>query len=383
MAFVTVSPLSLRASSLAGVPFPASSSRPARSVAAPPPPHRRAAVVVAAAAPPAADATASLYPLTSTLSSGLPAGQRHFLRVDDLTTEELRHVLATAATLRARIEDDADYAPLAKKSMALLFAKASARTRVSFETGAFMMGGHAVVLGPEVGVGTRETPKDVARVLSRFNNLIMARLGGHEQLLELAAASTVPVINGLTDYNHPCQLLADALTIMECRGSVDGAKVVYVGDGNNMVHSWLELAAVLPIDFVCACPPGYEPLPEAVAATRAAGLSTVTISHDPMEAVIGADVIYSDVWASMGQKDEVEARERAFKGFTVDTAMMAATGKADTLFLHCLPAERGREVTDEVMESAASVVFQQAGNRMHAQNAIVMHCMGLCHTVDA
>lgn len=383
MAFVATPLPSLCASVWAGTPLATTSSRPAGIAAASLSPRRRAATLVASAAPPAADATAPLYPLTSTLSSGLPAGQRHFLRVDDLTTEELRLVLATAATLRKRIEGDADYSPLAKKTLALLFAKASARTRVSFETGAFMMGGHAVVLGPEVGVGTRESPKDVARVLSRFNNLIMARLFGHDQLLELAAASTVPVINGLTDYNHPCQLLADALTIVECRGSVDGAKVVYVGDGNNMVHSWLELAAVLPIDFVCACPPGYEPLPEAVAATRAAGLSTVTISHDPMEAVVGADVIYTDVWASMGQKDEVEARERAFKGFTVDSAMMAATGKPDTLFLHCLPAERGREVTDEVMESAASVVFQQAGNRMHAQNAIILHCMGLCDTVDA
>jgi len=342
---------------------------------------RARTVVRAAAAPVTSDVP--LYPLTSTLTSGLPAGQRHFLRVDDLTTEELRTVLSTAAALRSRIEADPDYTPLSKKTLALLFAKASARTRVSFETGAFMMGGHAVVLGPEVGVGTRESPKDVARVLSQFNNLIMARLFGHDQLLELAAAATVPVINGLTDYNHPCQLLADALTIVECRGSVDGAKVVYVGDGNNMVHSWLELAAVLPMDFVCVCPPGYEPLPEAVAATRAAGLSTVTISHDPMDAVVGADVIYTDVWASMGQKEEIEARERAFRGFTVDAAMMAATGKADTLFLHCLPAERGREVTDEVMESAASVVFQQAGNRMHAQNAIVLHCLGLLDTVSA
>lgn len=379
MAFVSTPFSLLRASSLFCTPVtaPTSLTRPT-----PLPRAVRARTTVTAAAAPAASNT-PLYPLTSTLSSGLPAGQRHFLRVDDLTTEELRIVLSTAAALRARIETDPDYKPLAKKTLALLFAKASARTRVSFETGAFMMGGHAVVLGSEVGVGTRESPKDVARVLSQYNNLIMARLFGHDQLLELAGASTVPVINGLTDYNHPCQLLADALTIVECRGMVDGAKVVYVGDGNNMVHSWLELAAVLPMDFVCACPPGYEPLPEAVAAARAAGLSTITITHDPMEAVVGADVIYTDVWASMGQKEEIEARERAFQGFTVNSAMMAATGKADTLFLHCLPAERGREVTDEVMESAASVVFQQAGNRMHAQNAIVLHCLGLLDTVSA
>jgi ornithine carbamoyltransferase len=171
--------------------------------------------------------------------------------------------------------------------------------------------------------------------------------------------------------------MADALTIVERRGSMEGAKVVYVGDGNNIVHSWLELAARLPFHFVCCCPKGYEPDAGTLQRARAAGLSTLEVIHDPREAVRGADVIYTDVWASMGQKDEISEREAAFKGFQVNADLVRATGSDKTMFLHCLPAERGREVTDEVMEAPYSFVFQQAENRMHAQNAIVLMCMGL------
>jgi ornithine carbamoyltransferase len=239
------------------------------------------------------------------------------------------------------------------------------------------LGGHAIYLGPDtIQLGQREATKDIARVICRYNDLIMARLFAHSDLLELANFSDSPVINGLTDYNHPCQIMADALTMMETVGRVDGTKVVYVGDGNNITHSWIRLCARYAIDFVCACPPGYEPDPATVAAANASGVGRVTISHEPMEAVRGADVVYTDVWASMGQKAEAAERMQRFQGFCVDEAMMAAAGP-QAWFQHCLPAERGVETTDGVVEGARSVVFQEAENRMHAQNAIMLHCMGL------
>lgn len=306
----------------------------------------------------------------------LPAGMRHFLHVDDMSADALRAVLEYAAVAKRRLDEPA-FAPIAGKAMALVFAKPSARTRVSFETGVFKMGGHALVLGPEVGVNTREAAKDVSRVLSGMTDIIMARLFAHADILEMAEYATVPVINGLTDYNHPCQIVADALTIIETRGSLDGVKLVYVGDGNNMVHSWLELAARIPIDFTCCCPEGYVPDMEVFNRVRDIGISKVSISHDPKQAVVGADYIYTDVWASMGQKEETTERERAFQGFQVNGDLFRATGTDKTKLLHCLPAERGRECTDEVMEAPYSVVFQQAENRMHAQNAIILSCLGL------
>lgn len=308
-------------------------------------------------------------------SAALPGGLRHFLHVDDFSSEEVSRTLSLAARCKALLRDR-EFAPLVGRTMAMIFAKPSSRTRVSFETGVFHMGGHALCLGPEVGVNTREAAKDIGRLLPRFNDVVMARLFAHRDLLELAEVSAVPVINGLTDYNHPCQIMADALTVVETRGGIEGAKVVYVGDGNNIVHSWFELAARLPFHFVCCCPEGYLPDAGALARVREGGVGTVEISHDPREAVRGADAIYTDVWASMGQKEEIEERERAFAGFQVTGELIRSTG-ADTKFMHCLPAERGRECTDEAMEGAWSVVFQQAENRMHAQNAIVLECMGL------
>jgi len=208
-----------------------------------------------------------------------------------------------------------------------------------------------------------------------MNDVVMARLFAHSDILELAEYSDVPVINGLTDFNHPCQIMADALTIEELLGSIEGKKVVYVGDGNNIVNSWLELACVTNFDFVCACPPGYEPDAKLLAEVAATGAGTAAIVTDPMEAVVGADAIYADVWASMGQKEEADARAKIFAPYQVNEALMAATGKTETVFLHCLPAERGKETTDGVMESAQSHVFRQAENRMHAQNALMVFCM--------
>ncbi len=254
----------------------------------------------------------------------------------------------------------------------MIFAKPSARTRVSFETGFTWMGGHALYLGPnDIGIGKREAVKDIARVFSRYNDVVMARLFEHKHMLELAKHATIPVVNGLTDYNHPCQIMADILTILEHRGNLDEPKIVYAGDGNNIVHSWLKLAERLALDFVCACPEGYEPDEETVNSAREVGISEITITHDLKDAVKNADVIYTDVWASMGQKDEAETREILFADFQVNEDIMQLTGK-NTYFMHCLPAERGREVTDGVMEANYSIVFDQAENRMHAQNAIMV-----------
>lgn len=240
--------------------------------------------------------------------------------------------------------------------------------------GFFRLGGHAVYLDPNtIQIGKREPTKDIARVLSGYNDVIMARLFGHDDLIELAQYSSVPVINGLTDYNHPCQIMADVLTITEVKGRFEGLKVAYVGDGNNMVHSFLRLAARVPYEFVCICPPGYEPDAATVELARAAGVSSVTVTSD-RNAVKGADVVYTDVWASMGQKDTLEQKMRDFAPYQVNSDLMALAGKQCS-FMHCLPAERGLETVDAVMESPASVVFQQAENRMHAQNGIMLHCL--------
>jgi len=299
--------------------------------------------------------------------------KKDFLHVDDLSYDELRDVLETAKVVKQMKNTGVkDFKPFAGKSMAMIFAKPSARTRVSFETGFSWMGGHAVYLAPQdIEIGKREAVKDVARVLSGYNDMIMARLFSHSHGLELAEYATVPVINGLTDYNHPCQIVADALTIEEYMPSIETAKVVYVGDGNNIVHSWLELARVLPFNFVCVCPPGYEPDRAAVDRTIAAKVSDIEITNS-LEGVKGADVIYTDVWASMGQKEQAEERKKLFAPYQVNKALMERTGRRDTLFMHCLPAERDVETTDEVMESINSVVFPQAENRMHAQNAIML-----------
>ncbi|KAJ0256489.1 Ornithine transcarbamylase [Hirschfeldia incana] len=302
---------------------------------------------------------------------------KDFLAIDDFDTETIKKILDKASEVKALLKSgERDYLPFKGKSMSMIFAKPSMRTRVSFETGFFLLGGHALYLGPnDIQMGKREETRDVARVLSRYNDIIMARVFAHQDILDLANYSSVPVVNGLTDHNHPCQIMADALTMIEHIGQVEGTKVVYVGDGNNMVHSWLELASVIPFHFVCACPKGFEPDKERVLKAQQAGLSKIEITNDPKEAVIGADVVYSDVWASMGQKDEAEYRRKAFQGFQVDEAMMKLAGPK-AYFMHCLPAERGVEVTNGVVEAPYSIVFPQAENRMHAQNAIMLHLLG-------
>ena len=296
---------------------------------------------------------------------------RHFLHISDFEADDIREILQLATELKAKFHARDDYRPFTGQTLAMIFAKPSARTRVSFETGFTWMGGHALFLGPnDIGVGKREAIKDIARLFSRYNDLIMARLFDHAHIMELAEHSTIPVINGLTDYNHPCQIMADIFTIQEHLPKKEKVKVVYLGDGNNIVHSWLRLAMRIPLHFSCCCPQGYEPDADTVAESREAGISTIEVLHDPQTAVADADVIYTDVWASMGQKDEADAREKVFAPYQVNSALIAATGQ-ETLFMHCLPAERGREVTDAVMEADYSIVFDQAENRMHVQNAIM------------
>ncbi len=300
----------------------------------------------------------------------------HFLHISDYSTDALWDILKLAKKLKQKFRNREKYKIFNNKSLAMIFAKPSARTRVSFETGFEWMGGHALFLGPnDIGIGKREAIKDISRLLSRYNDIIMARLFDHNHILELAEDSTITVINGLTDYNHPCQVMSDIFTIWETRGSLDDLKVTYVGDGNNIVHSWLHLAQKFPMEFVCACPENYEPNSNTVNGSSGAGVSRVSISHDPKNSVKNTDVIYTDVWASMGQKDEAEMREKIFQPFQVNEDLMAATGK-NTLFMHCLPAERGREVTDEVIEADYSIVFEQAENRLHVQNAIMVTLAG-------
>ncbi len=296
----------------------------------------------------------------------------HFLHIADFSKDELWNMLHLAKEIKTKFHNREDYEPFKGQSLAMIFAKPSARTRISFETGFTWMGGHALFLGPnDIGIGKREAIKDIARVVSRYNDVIMARLFDHQHILELAEYSDSTVVNGLTDYNHPCQIMADILTVWEHRGNLDDMKITYMGDGNNIVHSWLQLASKFPMHFVCCGPSGFEPDEKTVRMVEESGISTFELSHNPESAVEGADVVYTDVWASMGQKEKAAERERIFADFQVNETLMDNTGK-DTLFMHCLPAERGREVTDGVMEADYSIVFDEAENRMHAQNAIMV-----------
>lgn len=298
---------------------------------------------------------------------------KDFLHISDYSEDQLWEILNLAKELKTKFHNKENYKPFNDRSLAMIFAKPSARTRVSFETGFEWMGGHALFLGPnDIGIGKREAIKDISRLFSRYNDIIMARLFDHSHILELAEYAEVPVINGLTDYNHPCQIIADILTVWEHRGTLDNLKVTYMGDGNNIVHSWLQLASKLPMHFVCCAPSGFEPDKKTVMMVDSNNLSTYELSHNPKHAVSDADIVYTDVWASMGQKEEAKERESIFADFQVNESLMDRTGKK-SFFMHCLPAERGREVTDGVMESPYSIVFDQAENRMHAQNAIMVY----------
>ena len=300
---------------------------------------------------------------------------KHFLSLYDLTTEEIGRIFDVTAELRERWRDGEDFKPLAGKSVALIFEKSSTRTRVSFEVGCYQLGAQPLFLSSrDLQMGRGEPIKDTARVLSRYVHGVMIRTYGQEVLEEFARYATVPVINGLTDLLHPCQILADLQTVIDHLGSYEGKKIAYIGDGNNMAHSWLNAAARLPFHLSLACPAGYQPNPEILARAKAEARGNVTLTADPREAVRDADVLTTDVWTSMGMEGQEDARRRAFAGYCIDAELMGLA-KESAIFLHCLPAHRGEEVTDEVMESPASKVFDEAENRLHVQKAIMVLLM--------
>ena len=297
---------------------------------------------------------------------------RHCIKVDDFSKEEILDLFALASDLKSKYRNKEEFKPFANHSMAMIFAKPSARTRVSFETGFAWMGGHAIYLAPQdIGLGKRESAADLAQLFSRYNDLIMARVFSHQDILDFEEHATVPVINGLTDYNHPCQILTDIFTVWEeKKDSFDNLKIVYIGDGNNIVNSWVRLASVLPFEFVCVCPEGYSSDADTIKLANDVGISNVSVSHS-LDSVHNADVIYTDVWASMGQKEEIDERIKIFSPIQVNSDLVK-NAKDNYLFMHCLPAERGREVTDNVIDSDNSIVFEQAENRLHMQNAIMV-----------
>ena len=296
---------------------------------------------------------------------------RHFLAIPDLSRPELVGLLDLAERMRRRT-----YArrPLEGRTLAMIFTKSSTRTRVSFEVGTFQLGGHALFLsGRDVQLGRGEPVADTARVLSRYADGIMIRTYAHAEVEELAQHATVPVINGLTDFLHPCQVLADVLTVAQHLGGIDGRRVAWIGDGNNVANSWLNAAYRFGFALALACPEGYEP--DGALLERAQSVADVTLVRDPREAVEGADVVTTDVWASMGQEEEQEQRARAFARYQVDEALMARA-RGDAIFLHCLPAHRGEEVAAAVIDGPQSRVWDEAENRLHVQKALMAALIG-------
>ena len=296
---------------------------------------------------------------------------RDFLQIPDFSAKEIDRLFSLAESMR---NGKYKKKPLAGKSLAMIFMKSSTRTRVSFEVGAWQLGGHALFLSPrDVQLGRGEPIADTARVLSRYVDGIMIRTFAHSEIEELARYADVPIINGLTDLVHPCQVLADVLTIKQHLGGYKGKRIAWIGDGNNMANSWLNAAFVLGFELTLACPEGYDPDP--MIFQRAASKAKVRIVRDPAEAADKADVVNTDVWASMGQEEEQAVREKAFKGFRVDEAIMKRA-KEDAIFLHCLPAHRGEEVAAEVIDGPQSRVWDEAENRLHIQKAIMAALMG-------
>lgn len=292
---------------------------------------------------------------------------RHFLTLLDVNSEELRNLLTRAIELKAMRQRGEDYTPFANKTLAMLFDKSSTRTRVSFEAGMAQFGGHALFLSSkDTQLGRGEPVEDTARVLSRMVDIIMIRTFAHETIERFASQATVPVINGLTDLVHPCQLLADLQTWFEKRGDIQGATVTWIGDGNNMCHSYINAARQLNFNLRIGCPQGYEPDQDIV---DAAG-NNIYLTHDAMDAAKDSDLVVTDVWASMGQEEEQKQREKAFADFQVNSSLMQQANK-DALFMHCLPAHREEEVSTEVLEGKQSVVWDEAENRLHAQKALI------------
>ncbi|MCW2278973.1 ornithine carbamoyltransferase [Heliophilum fasciatum] len=299
---------------------------------------------------------------------------RDFLSLHDFSRAEIFYMLEVAQNLKAMQKAGRSHHVLEGKTLAMIFTKSSTRTRVSFEVGMYQLGGQALFLSSnDIQIGRGEPIRDTARVLSRFVDGIMIRTFDHQDVVELAKYADVPVINGLTDLLHPCQVLADLLTIIEHQGRTDGRKLTYIGDGNNMAHELMFGGAKAGMHVVICTPENYRPDPEIVRLATADALAeggSITLCSDPLEAARGAHVLYTDVWASMGQEGEAEARAQAFQGFQINRQIMDVADP-QAIVLHCLPAHRGEEITDEVLESPQSVVFDEAENRLHAQKAIM------------
>ncbi len=303
---------------------------------------------------------------------------KHFIAIEELTSKELSDYLSLGKKLKAEWRARGNKPILKNKTLGMVFQKPSLRTRVSFDMAMLHLGGQALYLSPnEIGLGQRESIADVSRVLSRYVDGIMARVFAHDHVVELAKYSSVPVINGLSDWEHPCQALADAMTIIEHQGNLKGMRVVFVGDGNNVARSLMFACALSGANFVCASPRGYwldeASVSKAGRIAEEAG-GSVALTESPDQAVHGADVIYADVWASMGQESEAAERAKIFAPYQVNKALVSRA-KPKSIVMHCLPAHRGAEITDDVIDGSHSVVFDQAENRMHAQKAIVAMLM--------
>ena len=298
--------------------------------------------------------------------------KRDFISILDWTSEEIRNNIDFAVELKQQTKEGQCPQLLERKTYGLFFHKPSLRTRLSFEVGIAQLGGSSMVLSEQdFKIGERETVSDVARVMSRFVDGILIRTYSHQMVLDLAEHATVPVVNMLTDFNHPCQVMSDMLTIKEKLGRIDNVRIAYVGDSNNMTISWLNLAARIPLDLRIATAPETMPDMKLVNEIQELGISTIKVTNSAEEAADGAEVLYTDVWASMGEKDKIAERERVLKDFQINSDLLKNAEK-DALVLHCLPAERGKEITDEVLEGPQSVVFDQAENRLHAQKAILV-----------
>ncbi|MDF2714818.1 MAG: ornithine carbamoyltransferase, partial [Paenibacillus sp.] len=304
---------------------------------------------------------------------------RDFLGLVDYTPEEIRYLIDLAIDLKKKQKAGDSHQPLKGKTLGMIFEKSSTRTRVSFEVGMYQLGGHALFLSKnDLQLGRGETIWDTAQTMSRYLDGIMIRTYAHRTVIDLARGATVPVINGLTDRSHPCQALADYQTVMEKKGKLAGLKIAYIGDGNNMVHSLMMGAAKLGLHMAVASPEGYDPDSEVVKNSRENAALTggsLLLTRDPKEAIADADVVYTDVWASMGFEAEQKEREIAFTGYQVNEEL-ARYAKKDYLFMHCLPAHRGEEVSEGVLEGPNSIIFDQAENRLHAQKAVMAALMG-------
>ena len=298
--------------------------------------------------------------------------KKDFLAISELSKDDIFEIFDLAKKLKQKQKSGEAHRYLDGKALAMIFQKPSARTRVSFEVGMFQLGGHALYLGPnDIQIGKRESTGDVAQTLSRYVDIIMARMFGHEDVVELAEHATVPVVNGLTDLLHPCQVMADLFTVFEKKPHSNDLKISYIGDGNNMANSWINMASKISMNLALAIPKGYDPDESILQNAQQANVSEIQIFREPAQAVKNTDVIYTDVWASMGQESEAEERKIAFKNYQVNDDLVTHA-KPDCLVMHCLPAHRGDEITDEVVDGPNSIVFDEAENRLHVQKAIMV-----------